>query len=371
MATTTSVYVDPNTGGVQAGLMQFRNAIINGDMRINQRGTSTNLASMTAVATASPGSWVTDRWNVFRPSNVTGAVIAQGLNLGTTNLPFIEAGVTTFARIGRLTGNTLTDQIKCTYNMESQDSIRFAGKTTTFSFYYRTGANFSASPFYVGVNTGTGNDQSMRNTITGGSNPSYTELNVALNWVKVTKTFNISSVATQIFLQFSYYPTGTADAADYFDITGVQLELGSVATPFETRPYSVELQLCQRYLYKISGKTGVNSTVGSGYFNSFNDGVIFIPTPPNFRQVISLRLTTSAGSAIQGVYINQANTSYTDNDVYVQTPTNIIKMSQVQVNTWGSVYCLIINAATPSSATNTPLYALIPPGKFLMFDAEL
>jgi hypothetical protein len=39
--------------------------------------------------------------------------------------------------------------------------------------------------------------------------------------------------------------------SDYFQITGVQLEVGSVATPFERRPYGTELALCQRYYYKI------------------------------------------------------------------------------------------------------------------------
>jgi hypothetical protein len=56
----------------------------------------------------------------------------------------------------------------------------------------------------------------------------------------------------QIGLNIQYIPVGTAGANDYFDITGIQLELGSVATPFEVRPGSVELGLCHRY-YEYSG----------------------------------------------------------------------------------------------------------------------
>jgi hypothetical protein len=55
--------------------------------------------------------------------------------------------------------------------------------------------------------------------------------------------------ATQVGFQINYTPSGTAGGFDYFDVTGVQLEKGSVATPFEVRPFATELALCQRYYY--------------------------------------------------------------------------------------------------------------------------
>ena len=66
---------------------------------------------------------------------------------------------------------------------------------------------------------------------------------------------------------FSYTPTGTAGAADYFSITGIQLEKGSAATSFEMRPYAVELQLCQRYcVYLSQGESfiGISNNDGMG-----------------------------------------------------------------------------------------------------------
>jgi len=232
-------------------------------MRINQRGTSTNLASLTAVATESPGSWVTDRWNVYRNGFIAGGVIGQGINLTASDLPFSDAGIKTFGRIGRLAGNTSVTPINLDYNMESQDCYKYIGKTVTLSFYYRTGANFSAGAFTAAIYTGTGTDQALRSTYTGAANTNA-NISTSTNWVRYSFTANISSAANQFSIEFYYTPTGTAGAADYFDITGVQLELGSVATPFEVRPYPVELQLCQRYYRKFFDLILVGNTNAGG-----------------------------------------------------------------------------------------------------------
>ena len=200
-----------------------------------------------------------DRWNVYRNGFVAGGVMGQGNNLTTTDLPFTDAGIKTFGRIGRLSGNTNTIPINLDYNMESQDCYKYIGKTVVLSFYYRTGANFSASSIIANIYRGTGTDQALRSTYTGSTNTTAT-LSTSTNWAIYSFTANIPSSANQISIEFYYYPTGTAGAADYFDITGVQLELGSVATPFEVRPYPVELGLCMRYYQKFVVSCGGGAT---------------------------------------------------------------------------------------------------------------
>jgi hypothetical protein len=79
----------------------------------------------------------------------------------------------------------------------------------------------------------------------------------------------------QIGLDIQYTPVGTAGANDYFDITGIQLELGSVPTSFEVRPFSVELQMCQRYYektYSMNVAPGTNSSSGLYYITAGTDG---------------------------------------------------------------------------------------------------
>jgi len=73
------------------------------------------------------------------------------------------------------------------------------------------------------------------------------------SWQKFTYTTSVGSTVNEIQVMFYWAGSGTAGAADYVDITGVQLEKGSTATTFDYRPYGTELALCQRYYIKYSG----------------------------------------------------------------------------------------------------------------------
>lgn len=270
------------SGNISAGnLGMFRNRIINGDMRINQRGTSTNLASMTALG-ATYG-YVADRWGSFRSSYTTGGQIANGNNLTTGDLPFLNAGIKTFARISRISGNTSTAAILTAYALESQDSYSLVGQHVTLSFYYRTGANFSGVGLYSVISTGTGSDEGyQRGTgFTGVVYYSKTN-NPSTNWTYVTQTVQLGSNINQVGMHFLYDPTGTAGANDYFDVTGIQLEKGTIATPFEHRPYPIELQLCQRYYIQYGGKNASDNAtwpVCTGFSRSGTAffGFVFFP----------------------------------------------------------------------------------------------
>ena len=95
-------------------------------------------------------------------------------------------------------------------------------------------------------------------------------------------------------LRFSYTPVGTAGNADHFDVTGVQLELGNVATPFEVRPFSVELATCMRYYeksYNYSIIPGTATTVGmtGGHCYYQTSGGVVIQTYISFKFVIAKR----------------------------------------------------------------------------------
>jgi hypothetical protein len=84
------------------------------------------------------------------------------------------------------------------------------------------------------------------------------------SWQRFTYTTTALTSYNEYGLFFFSVPTGTAGAADYFDVTGVQLEANYQPTPFEQRPIGVELQLCQRYYYRIDGTSGVFTSVATG-----------------------------------------------------------------------------------------------------------
>jgi hypothetical protein len=251
------------------GAPAFRNLIINGNMSVAQRATSAALGNRTYTSV--------DRWNLSQDGTPNGASsqITSGL---PTNFKY---GL----KIGRNNGATQTGAIVVTQVLESVDSYRLRGKQVTLSFWAKKGANYSASSSVLNVEvaTGTGTDQAA-----SGFYGAWTGTNVLINspvtlttsWVYYTLTGTVSATANQIGLDFYYVPTGTAGADDNLYITGVQLEAGSVATPFEFEPFETTFRKCQRYFCKSTPITETNFTTLSSNSN-MNSGAVWCVSGTN------------------------------------------------------------------------------------------
>jgi hypothetical protein len=101
-----------------------------------------------------------------------------------------------------------------------------------------------------------------------------------------------------------------------FYLTGVQMEKGTIATGFERRPYGLELGLCQRYYYKISGQAIWFTTATVDVTNSTTGGCILnLPTSLRTSQIT---LETSSGSAslTNGVTLTNGDIQYYYNSAY-------------------------------------------------------
>jgi hypothetical protein len=220
------------------------NPVINGGFDIWQRGTSS------AVTSSSYTYFGTDRWQTYRGS--TGGTISRQVTGDTTNLPNIQYCM----RVQRDSGTSSTSFFQPINNFESINSIPFAGKTVTFSFYARAGANYSAAS--NGLNgfliTGTGTDQNANFGYTGGATQILVSATLTTTWQRFTGTATLPATTTQIGVGFSFTPTGTAGANDYFEVTGVQVDLGTytatTAPTFRRNGATIqgELAACQRYL---------------------------------------------------------------------------------------------------------------------------
>ena len=244
------------TGTLAMGSSFLRNRIINGAMEIAQRDTSTTNSGTSLANTY--GS--VDRYQFYRAGAATGLNTTQFSSGGPSSIPY-------YVRMQRASGNTSTAILAMSQPIESLNSQDLAGQIVTLSFYMRAGSDFSgttASPQLYYATSGEGN---LYSGVTGQAQITTTPSTVTptTSWQRFSVTGTVNASATQVLMQILYTPTGTAGTNDYLDITGVQLEVGSVATPFERRQYGTELALCQRYYFKsqtILRDFGITTTTG-------------------------------------------------------------------------------------------------------------
>ena len=237
------------------------NAIINGGMDIWQRGTSFTAASV----------YTADRWFAGSQTTYTRSRQASGLT-----------GIQYAMRVQRDSGSTNTSGGAIYYNLESADSYRFAGQTVTVSFYAKAGATYSptSSALNYILYTGTGTDQRRDQStgFTGETTVVNSSVILTTSYQRFSYTVAIGASATEIALGFFSVNSGTAGANDWYEITGIQLEVGSVATSFKRSngaggTIQGELSACQRYFEKsydtnvspgtASQAAGINMATGA------------------------------------------------------------------------------------------------------------
>lgn len=268
-----------------------KNYLVNGAFNIAQRTSSYALTTSFAYGSA-------DRWAFQMATSAAGIanIIASGL-----------AGFKNALKLGRNSGSALTNLITARQAMESIESIPLQGQTVVLSFYAKAGANFSqvSSTLSSNIRTGTGTDQSAATMTawTGQANTSGPNT-ITTSWVRYSYTATIPSNATQVGIDFSYTPSGTAGADDNVYITGVKLEIASVASAYEHPLPSVELEACQRWL-PIFNSLSTTSPVCSAYANTTTAGIAIFQFPVQPRAQLSGITLSNAGH----FSFNSANTS--------------------------------------------------------------
>jgi len=232
-----------------------RNLVINGAMMIAQRSTSVSGQTTTGYKTV-------DRIL----TNASGSTYNQSQGSvtigGETGLP---GQFTKFLRHDVTTSN---DNAHLYHRIEGVDSVP-AG-TVTLSFYAKGVTPTGGLSFAAYQNFGTGGSPSTEVSITISDTKTLTS-----TWQRFSINITVPSIAGKTLGtngdDFFYFGIGqmtnTSSAAYRLDITGLQLEVGDTATPFEHRSKGEELTLCQRYyqMYKESGGTGSNAYLRYGY----------------------------------------------------------------------------------------------------------
>ena len=229
-------------GGPMSG---FRNRIINGNFDTWQRGSSFSTQGYTS-----------DRWQLFI-TGTTCTLSRQAFTLGQTDVPFEP----TYFNRAVVTSSAGANNL-CIVSQRIEDVRTLAGQSATVSFYAKADA---AKPIALELMQHFGSGGSPSATVvTIGSQ----KFNLTTSWQKFTATISIPSISGKTLgsdnnsrLQINLWldagsglnaNTDTlGQQSGTFDIAQVQVEQGTVATPFEARPIGAERSLCERY-YEIS-----------------------------------------------------------------------------------------------------------------------
>ena len=241
--TTTINGVTPNSANVVG-----KNLIINGAMQIAQRGTS-----FTADNVYTLDRWISTDGSGGTPARTT---TQETFSLGQTDVPNAH-----YYLKHNQTGASTNGNAKLQQKVE--DVTRFDGTTVTFSFYAK-----ADSPLTVDVrliqNFGTGGSPSTSVTVT------ETGISIGTSWNKYTVTKTLGSLSGKTLGTDGEHTSYLDVIVDFketstfiFEATLFQLEKGLSATEFEHRPYTTEVQLCERY-YR---RTGVIRFLTMGRFN--------------------------------------------------------------------------------------------------------
>jgi hypothetical protein len=257
------------------------NYVINGGMDFMQRSATPT----TGLAMAGGIGYQMDRWTGQHAS--TGTVSRQASSL---------TGIPLCARVQRNSGNTNTaSPIRFSQSLESSQSNALAGSTITFSFYARRGANFSGASNQItaAVYSGTGTDQNLLSGFTGNVDVIAQPTILTTTWQRFSYTASVASNVNQLGVDFYYYGVGTAGANDWFEIAGVQLERGSVATSFRRNAPSIqgELAACQRYYVRCTG----DQVLSPGFARTSTVFTSAFSLPVEMRTTPTIETNTSSG----------------------------------------------------------------------------
>jgi hypothetical protein len=288
----------------------FKNRIINGGMTIDQRNAGS------AVTVNNVGIFCTDRWsNIARPTG-GGVYSAQQVSDAPT-------GFSNSLKFTVTTADTSLGTLDYYFSWQKIEGFNTAdllfgtanAKTVTLSFWVKSSITGQFSAF-------------LTNSAENYSQPSAYTINAANTWEFKTLTFTGATAGTWIgatngtglivgfglasgtsllgtsgaWAASGYYgSTGDvnwmATNGNTFQYTGVQLEVGTVATSFDFRSYGTELNLCMRYFYKQDTPVFQNCTYASGAFTA--GGQLGVPFPVVMR----------AAPTVTVAYTNRDNTS--------------------------------------------------------------
>ena len=318
-----------------------KNIIINGAMNVAQRGTSSTANGYGSV----------DRFRILYNGTDEAPTHAQvGVASGTT--PYTSG----FRKAYKITNGNQTggaggaDYIIVRTILEAQDiansgwnytssssniTLSFWVKSSVAQNFYGNLVSYDGTPQNYAFETGSLTADTwtkITKTIPGNSNLTFdnnTEAGVRLNILPFFGASYTGSVTLNQWAAYSGSAQTPANTSTWyttndatFEITGVQLEVGSVATDFEHKSFAEELALCQRYFQSISRSSSSNSvdgTFAAGTCNTNGGAGGILQVMVRFQTTMRAAPTmTQSGTFSHHVSgVNVADTTLSFNQAYI------------------------------------------------------
>jgi hypothetical protein len=282
----------PNTFG-------FKNRFINGKFQIAQRNTSGTAGNGLPTTTATYPS--VDRWFAY----YTGAAVTVAQVAGSgNNKNLIQA-----------TGAASVTAIGIGQRIEANNCYDLAGQTVTLSASIANSllTTVTWTAYYAGsTDVWTSSTQIATGTFT-----------VSSTLTTYSTQISIPSAATtglQIIFSVGSQTSGT------FQIGNAQLELGSIATPFDQRDYGRELMMCQRYCQVFKGTDASNYYVrmGYGYFNGTTNALVYITNKVNMRSAATSLVASGSFTLYNGNFYTVVTSNISLDSASTQFMTGIL-----------------------------------------------
>jgi hypothetical protein len=260
-----------NLGGAVPPFLAGKNKIINADCFYNQRGFSSQ------TLTTETGIFLVDRFSGVHVISGSSTFSVQQFALGTAPVAGYEAKqfmrVVTTGQDNGFTGTIFGQAI--------EDVRTFANQTVTISFWAKAASGTPSVSFEFRQGFGTGGSPSDTVEAAGGAQ----KFAISTSWTRYSKTITLPSIAGKTLgtnnnsrLECNIWVSAGAGfnartnslgiQSNTFDIWGLQVEAGSVATPFATATgtLATELTACKRYFRKTYD---INVTPGTSGANGY------------------------------------------------------------------------------------------------------
>ena len=313
-ATAAAITVNNSDGTCTANItnnLSNRNLIINGAMQVAQRGTSSSSFDFATV----------DRFRFLKRAQVDNLVITQSQSTDSPD----EFASSYMADVTTAESALAADEyFYMSYKVEAQDLQHIKGEQLTLSFHvkaYQTGTysvsiyqqdgNLLVSGTYTINSSATWEKKTITFPANSGTQPDNNNAQgFEISWILAAGSDFTSSNSTS---WTSYSDGGYAygqgvnvmsSTDNYWKITGVQLEVGSVATDFEHRSFAQEIALCKRYYQQFpQNPADAYGGIGMGRVRSSNNVQMVITFPemrssPSVAKSGNLRILHAATATV-------------------------------------------------------------------------